>query len=115
MKSILLTCVACTVLAFGIGAAGAAAPAAKDTPAKKKDDAKSKPINAKCPLTGEDIDPKVTTVQDGKVVAFCCESCIADFKKEPAKYMKKIAADNKEAAKEKDKKGGKSDEKAKGE
>jgi YHS domain-containing protein len=98
MKSILLTCVACAVLVFGLGAAGAVAAVTKDAPAKKKDDAKTKPINTKCPLTDEDIDPKVTTVQDGKVVAFCCESCIADFKKDSAKYMKKIAADNKKQA-----------------
>ena len=65
----------------------AAAPA--DKPAKK-DDAKSKPINAKCPIQGEDIDPKVTTTYKGKTVAFCCESCIDDFKKDPEKYMKTI-------------------------
>ena len=44
--------------------------------------------NTKCPIEGDnDIDPKVCIVQDGKKVGFCCPDCIAEFKKDPAKYM----------------------------
>jgi YHS domain-containing protein len=45
------------------------------------------PINKKCPITGEPVDPKVTYVYQGKTVGFCCSDCIATFKKDPAKYM----------------------------
>jgi YHS domain-containing protein len=45
-----------------------------------------KPVNTKCPVTGEDIDSKITTVYDGKTYAFCCEDCIKAFKKNPEKY-----------------------------
>jgi YHS domain-containing protein len=107
MKLALSSLIVCTVLAFGFSAS-LAADAGKSDGAAKKDDAKNKPINAKCPIQGEDIDPKVTTAYKGKTVAFCCESCIDDFKKDPEKYMKQIAADNKkaeDAKKAKDKSG----------
>jgi len=48
------------------------------------------PVNTKCPVTGEDIDPKFTTVYDGKVIGFCCEDCIKAFKKNPEKYVDKL-------------------------
>lgn len=102
MQWTLLSSIVCTVLSVTLTAAGAApakqAPARKDAPAKK-DDAKNKPINAKCPVMDEAIDPKVTTVHEKKLIGFCCESCIDDFRKEPAKYLKKIAAEKKEPAK----------------
>jgi YHS domain-containing protein len=50
----------------------------------------AKPVNTKCPVSGEPIDSTITVVQDGKVVAFCCKDCVADFKKDPAKYMGKL-------------------------
>jgi YHS domain-containing protein len=111
MKLVLSSLVVCTVLAFGFSASFAA-ETAKSGPAAKKEDKKPKPINTKCPIQGEDIDPAVTTTYKGKTVAFCCESCIADFKKDPDKYMKKIAADNKKQADEAKKKGDKGKDKA---
>jgi YHS domain-containing protein len=45
------------------------------------------PVNKYCPVNPKDpIDPKVTYMYNGKVYGFCCEDCIADFKKDPAKY-----------------------------
>lgn len=38
-------------------------------------------INKKCPITGEDIDPKVTVDFNGKKVAFCCKDCIDKWNK----------------------------------
>ena len=29
-------------------------------------------------------------VQDGREIKLCCKGCLKDFKKEPAKYIKKI-------------------------
>ena len=107
MKAILLSSVVCALLALGAHSLVAA-----DSPAKKKEDAKAKPVNTKCPLTDEDIDPAVTTSYKGKTVAFCCKDCVKDFNKDPEKYMKKIAADNKKQADDAKKNG---QEKAQGE
>jgi YHS domain-containing protein len=76
--------------------------------AKKAGEKKPKPktVNATCPVSGDDVDANVTVTQDKKVVGFCCEDCVKAFKKDPAKYMKKVEAE--EAKKKKD-------EKAKGE
>lgn len=49
-----------------------------------------KPVNTKCPVSGEDIDPAVTTTHEGKTIAFCCKDCIDAFKKDPAKYSSKL-------------------------
>ncbi len=49
--------------------------------------------NTVCPVTGEKIDPasKVTYEYQGKIYNFCCSVCIGDFKKDPQKYLKKLA------------------------
>ncbi len=46
------------------------------------EDAKTKPY----PLMGK---PYVFT-HDGREIQLCCKSCLKDFNKEPAKYVKKI-------------------------
>ena len=44
-----------------------------------------------CPVTGEKADIKgVSYEYKGKVYHFCCASCVADFKKDPEKYIKKM-------------------------
>jgi YHS domain-containing protein len=43
-----------------------------------------------CPVMGGKIDKKVFTDYDGKRVYFCCPGCIDTFKKDPAKYLKKM-------------------------
>ena len=61
---------------------------------KKTEDKKPKPVNAVCPVTDEKIDPAVaTTSYKGKTIAFCCADCVKDFNKDPAKYMKKVEAE----------------------
>jgi YHS domain-containing protein len=53
--------------------------------------ASAKPINMHCAVDkGDDIDPKVTYLYNGQVIGFCCEKCIAEFKKDPEKYMKDL-------------------------
>jgi uncharacterized membrane protein len=44
------------------------------------------PVNALCPVSGRPVDPAVTVVHEGKVVAFCCPDCPARFQADPAKY-----------------------------
>ena len=49
------------------------------------------PVNKKCPVSGEDVNPKGKTVQyKGKTVGFCCDDCIEMFNKNPDKYADKI-------------------------
>ena len=64
--------------------------------AADKPDAKAKPYPLKtCVVSGEeigkdaDMKPHVFTYQ-GQEVKLCCKSCLKDFEKEPAKYIKKI-------------------------
>ena len=62
--------------------------------ADKKSDAKPKPYPLKtCVVSGEKLDqmgePYVWVYQ-GRELKFCCKDCVKDFKKDPAKYLKKI-------------------------
>jgi hypothetical protein len=60
---------------------------------KKEEKAKAYPLKT-CVVSDEKLgdmgDPYVFT-QDGQEVKLCCKSCLKDFKKDSAKYMKKIA------------------------
>lgn len=50
---------------------------------------KSKP-QTNCPVMGGKINKEVYTDYQGKRVYFCCTGCIPEFKKYPAKYIKKL-------------------------
>lgn len=43
-----------------------------------------------CPVMGGKINKDVYLDYEGKRVYFCCTSCIPEFKKDPAKYVKKL-------------------------
>jgi len=48
-----------------------------------------------CPVSGEkvgEMGPPVSIDYQGKKVSFCCDSCIAKFQKDPAKYLSKLPA-----------------------
>jgi YHS domain-containing protein len=68
---------------------------------KKAEKAKPYPLD-KCLVSDEKLDemgkPYVFVYQ-GQEIKMCCKSCEKDFKKDPAKYLKKL-----EAAKKADKK-----------
>ena len=49
--------------------------------------------NKKCVMMPEHDATGPTAEYDGKVYHFCCEDCEAEFKKDPAKYAKAVAAD----------------------
>ena len=79
-----------------------AAPFTSGTADEKKAEA-AKPYSLKtCPVSDEKLGemgkPYVFT-HEGREVKLCCKSCLKDFKKDPAKYMKKV-----EAAEKKEKK-----------
>jgi YHS domain-containing protein len=54
--------------------------------------AKAYPLKV-CLVTGNDLnsmgDEQVITYE-GRVLKFCCEPCVAKFKKNPAKYLAKL-------------------------
>lgn len=63
-------------------------------------DSSPKPYPLKtCIISGEKLGSMgkpVVLVQDGQEVQFCCKNCVKDFKKDPQKYLKEIAAKAKE-------------------
>lgn len=69
--------------------------------AKPAAPAKPYPLET-CVVSGEKLDemgkPYVYT-HEGREVRFCCKSCLKDFKKDPAKYLKKLDAAEKAAKK----------------
>ena len=87
--------VATLVLSFGmIALVRAAEETKKEEKAPASQPATTQPgpiVNKKCPVGGEDVDPKgKTVVYKGKTVGFCCDECIEDFKKNPDKYAKEL-------------------------
>lgn len=67
----------------------------------KNGDKKAKPYPLKtCIVSGEKIDEKGdmkphSFVVDGQEVKLCCKSCLKDFNKDKAGYLKKIEAEAK--------------------
>jgi hypothetical protein len=72
---------------------------AKIEAANKK--VKAYPLNT-CPVSGEKLDSMGEPhafVYDLQEIKLCCKDCKKDFEKEPAKFLKKIAAADKKAKK----------------
>ncbi len=98
MKTLKTLTVTALIVAF------AAAPFA--TFAEQKDDKGKKPYPLDtCVVSGEKLGSggmkTYSFTHEGQEVKLCCKSCMKDFKKDPAKYMKKI---QEAEAKAKDKK-----------
>ena len=96
-----------TITATVLIAAFATAPLASFAGEGKEKDIKGKkayPLDT-CIVSGEKLESggmkTFTFVHEGQEVKLCCKSCMKDFKKDPAKYMKKI---QEAQAKAKDKK-----------
>ena len=53
-------------------------------------------INDICPVMGGKIDKDTPykTVYKGETIGLCCSSCVAKFKADPEKYMKKLKNNN---------------------
>ena len=68
---------------------------AKAADKKPEEPKKLVAINAKCPVSGEDVDASFVSLFENKGVGFCCEDCQKKFLKEPAKFKDKIVADAK--------------------
>ena len=60
--------------------------------ADKEAKAKPYPLTT-CVVSGEklgEMGKPYTFTQEGREVQLCCKNCLKDFKKDPAKYVKKI-------------------------
>lgn len=72
-------------------------------PARAADPAKPRPYPLDtCVVSGEKLGgemgkPYVFTYE-GREIKFCCKGCMKDFKKDPAKYLKKLDEAEKAAA-----------------
>ena len=90
------------VLLTGL-AAGVLSVRDDDKPDQADKKAKAYPLD-KCIVTdeklGEHGKPYVFT-HEGQEIKMCCKDCLKDFKKEPAKYLKKITDAPKKDAPEK--------------
>jgi len=70
------------------------APPAAEAQAMKKPGEAVLGDKTTCPVSGETFtvaadSPKVE--YEGKTYYFCCEDCVGDFQKDPAKYVAKFA------------------------
>ena len=88
MKTMRTTLIA-SAAALTLGVAALPLVRADDAAGKTPATQPAAATNAKCPISGDDVDPKVTAVYDGKTYAFCCADCVKSFNKDPAKYAAK--------------------------
>ena len=68
-------------------------PKKEEKKEEKKPDAAAagKPINAKCPRLGKDVDAAQTVTYKGQVIGLCCPECKGKFAANPEKYIAKVA------------------------
>jgi len=63
----------------------------------RAEDPKPYPLT-NCVVSGEKLDAMgkpVTLVYEGQEMKFCCKYCVEKFKADPAKYIKKVSAEEK--------------------
>jgi hypothetical protein len=67
------------------------APKPEEKKEAKKAEVKQVAFNKKCPVSGKDVDPAKLFA-----INFCCDNCLGDFTKDPAKHIAKVEGpDNK--------------------
>ena len=86
----ILVLLACALAIVAVVAAGCS----KKEPvsaAETKEAASTEIEQTTCPvMEGNPIDKNVFVMYKGKKVYFCCESCKAEFEKDPEKYVPKL-------------------------
>lgn len=92
LRNLTVTLLSLSILAGPLAALAADAGGAK--PAEQKTNPKLKPYKLKtCIVSGDKLgemgEPYVYEYE-GRQIKFCCKGCVKHFKKEPAKYVKKI-------------------------
>ncbi len=96
MKSLQTLFVAALLAGFTATSLHAAEKHQHDAPAAAAKDKKAKPYPLDfCLVSDEKFEGSGMTpfemVQDEQILKFCCKSCVKDFKKEPKKYLTKLA------------------------
>lgn len=81
-----------TVLLSGQSFAQTAASDASKSKKQVSAPAKQLQPQTTCPVYGGDIDKSQFVDINGKRIYVCCAACIADIKKDPDKYIKKLEA-----------------------
>ena len=80
-----------TVLFTGLVLAGVLlCSAARAAEGDKTDPPNAGKAQETCPVMGGKINKDIFVDHEGKRVYLCCKGCIAEFKKDPAKYIKKL-------------------------
>lgn len=90
-----------TITAIALATTFLAAPFVALADDKKEEKAKPYPLD-KCIVSDEklgEMGKPYVFVNDGQEIKLCCKSCLKDFNKDKAKYMKKLADAEKAAAK----------------
>lgn len=81
-----------TLTAITLAVSYLAAPLAGFAAEKKDEKSKAYPLD-KCVVSDEklgEMGKPYVFKHEGREVQLCCKSCLKDFKKDPAKYLKKI-------------------------
>ena len=50
------------------------------------------PTNPHCPVSGRPVDPNITTVHAGSLIAFCCTHCRDQFRASPGSFLQAASA-----------------------
>jgi len=95
MKAVWLVSAA---LCLGVWAAGCGSEKQESQPAETgamEMAAESHPVGegmvqTTCPVMGGKINRAIYADHDGKRVYFCCQACVAEFEKDPEKYIRKL-------------------------
>ncbi|MBI4245526.1 MAG: YHS domain-containing protein [Planctomycetes bacterium] len=59
----------------------------KDSHNQQESNELANPNPGKCPITGQEIKPNITTTYKDKLYGFCCKECIPKFQENPDKYL----------------------------
>lgn len=78
------------VLVAGVAVAGEACQSCQASAPRKTEAGKPQTT---CPVMGGNVDKNSKYVDvDGKRIYVCCNGCVAEVKKDPAKYIKQLEA-----------------------
>jgi YHS domain-containing protein len=92
-RSIAIFAAALAAMSLVLGCSEEGAKPAAGTPEKAPAKFAAAPAakpQTSCPVMGGTVDKSLYADHDGKRVYFCCAGCIETFKKDPAKYIKKL-------------------------
>lgn len=90
MKKIVMIMSFIGLLIAGFSVMSSGVFANEDSSANMSDQS-TKAGNAICPVSGDKISGRHSVVHNGKEYNLCCKACVKKFKKNPEKYIAKLA------------------------